>query len=423
MPEFSYLGVNSKGKTLSGNVVAGSLKEARKDLRSKGLTPLKLTLSESAAAEVVTKKRAKNSQSKDMKTSGLKGFVKGGAKGEKVGLEFLKRLVELHGSGMPVADAVKLLNQRLSDPVQKEIAGFLWRELTEGRTLSRAMRHLPQFFSESSTFVIEAGEATGNVSPILRKIISYLEEKREIRAKVLSSMSYPIFVCFMAFGVVLFFLFFLLEKIEEMLDSLGGELNLMSKILINGSEVLLTIGPFLLVGIIIFIGVVVQWSKTEKGGVALDHSLLKLPLFGKILLMSELFQLSNLLSALIWSGIGLTENLRLCERTIQNRFMRNQFRSARALVNEGKSLPDALRKFKFMPLMQLDIIEVGEKTGNLGNSVEDACKAFREDLTKRIKAMTTLVSGAALGFAFSLVALVAISIVTSIFQVSKTMTF
>ena len=69
--------------------------------------------------------------------------------------------------------------------------------------------------------------------------------------------------------------------------------------------------------------------------------------------------------------------------------MRSQFRAARALVNEGKSLPDALRRFKFMPLMQLDIIEVGEKTGNLGNSVEDACKAFREDLTKRIKAMTT----------------------------------
>ena len=91
------------------------------------------------------------------------------------------------------------------------------------------MRQLPQFFSESSTFVIEAGEATGNVSPILRKIISYLEEKEEIRSKVLSSMSYPIFVCLMAFGVVLFFLFFLLEKIESMLDSLGGELNLMSK--------------------------------------------------------------------------------------------------------------------------------------------------------------------------------------------------
>lgn len=423
MPEFNYLGVNSKGKTLSGNVVADSLKEARQNLRSNGLTPLKLELSDSDSLVQSTRTAGKKVSRKEVESSKIKGFVKGGSKGEKVGLEFLKRLVELHGSGMPVADAVKLLNQRLSDPVQKEIAGFLWRELAEGRTLSRAMRQLPQFFSESSTFVIEAGEATGNVSPILRKIISYLEEKREIRSKVLSSMSYPIFVCLMAFGVVLFFLFFLLEKIESMLDSLGGELNLMSKILINGSEMLLTIGPFILVAAILFLGGVLQWSKTEKGGVSLDRSLLRLPLFGKIFFMSELFQLSNLLSALIWSGIGLTENLRLCERTIKNRYMRSQFRAARALVNEGKSLPDALRRFKFMPLMQLDIIEVGEKTGNLGNSVEDACKAFREDLTKRIKAMTTLVSGAALGFAFSLVALVAISIVTSIFQVSKTMTF
>jgi len=423
MPEFNYLAVNSKGKTIQGNLEADNLKDARSTLREEGLTPLKLQVSDLAVASSKVSKKSNAKQSKETKPSLVKSFSKGSSKGEKVGLEFLKRLVELHASGMPVADAVKLLNHRLSDPVQKEIAGFLWKELAEGRTLSRAMRQLPQFFSESSSFVIEAGEATGNVSPILKKIISYLEEKREIRSKVTSSMSYPIFVCLMAFGVVLFFLFFLLEKIEDMLDSLGGELNLMSKILINGSEALLTIGPFVVVVLIIIFGLLMQWKKTEKGGVSLDRSLLKTPMFGKILYMSELFQLSNLLSALMWSGIGLTENLRLCERTIKNKHMRLQFRSARALVNEGKSLPDALRKFKLMPLMQLDIIEVGEKTGNLGNSMEDASKAFREDLTKRIKSMTTLVSGAALGFAFSLVALVAISIVTSIFQVSKTMTF
>ena len=76
-----------------------------------------------------------------------------------------------------------------------------------------------------------------------------------------------------------------------------------------------------------------------------------------------------------------------------------------------------------MPLMQLDIIEVGEKTGNLGNSTEDVSRAFRSQLTIRIKTMTTLVSGGALGFAFSLVALVAISIVTCIFQVSKSISY
>jgi type II secretory pathway component PulF len=236
-------------------------------------------------------------------------------------------------------------------------------------------------------------------------------------------MTYPVFVGLVAIGVVLFFLFFLLPQIQEMLDSLGGELNLMAKILINGSNLLLTIGPFALIGLLVGLGSIIQWNKSEKGGLILDKSILQLPLFGNILYLSELFQLSSLLSTLIASGIGLTENLRLCEKTIKNRFLRTQFRSARALVNEGKSLPDSLRKYNFMPLMQLDVIEVGEKTGNLGNSMEDTSRAFRDQLTKRIKIMTTLVSGGALGFAFSLVALVAISIVTSIFQVSKSISY
>ena len=155
---------------------------------------------------------------------------------------------------------------------------------------------------------------------------------------------------------------------------------------------------------------------------ALDKNLLKLPLFGRILYLSELFNYP-VFYPLNLEWYGLTENLRLCEKTIKNRFLRNHFRSARALVNEGKSLPESLRKFKFMPLMQLDVIEVGEKTGNLGNSMEDASRTFRNELTKKIQIMTTLVSGGALGFAFSLVALVAISIVTSIFQVSNSISF
>ena len=419
MAVFKYLAIDAKGKTLSGSVDASSEREARKKIRSQKLTLIKFTSGGGKG-----KKESKSGKFKDKSLSlKTRSIRKGSSKGEKIGLEFLKRLNELHGSGMPVADSVKLLNSRLSDPYQKEIAGTLWRELTEGRTLSKAMRFLPQYFSESSTFVIEAGEATGNLSPILAKIISHLEEKREIRSKVVGSMTYPVFVGFVAIGVVIFFLFFLLPQIQEMLDSLGGELNLMAKILINGSNLLVTLGPFILIGLLVGLGSILQWNKTEKGGMALDKNLLKLPLFGPILYLSELFQLTSLLSTLIWSGIGLTENLRLCEKTIKNRFLRNHFRSARALVNEGKSLPESLRKFKFMPLMQLDVIEVGEKTGNLGNSMEDASRTFRNELTKKIQIMTTLVSGGALGFAFSLVALVAISIVTSIFQVSKSISF
>jgi len=418
LADFEYIAVDKRGKTRTGVISAPDAKSARRKTMQSGLTVLKIKMSGSSNASTTGTSESVEGENKK---SSLR--IKFSSKGEAIGLEFLKRLLELHGSGMPVADAVKLLNYRLSDPQQKRLSGVLWKELAEGRTLSRAMRHLPGYFNESATYVIEAGEATGNLAPILSKIISHLEEKREIRSRVISGMTYPLFVGFMAIAVVLFFLFFLLPQIQEMLASLGGELNLMARIMIDGSNMVLLVGPFVLIAMLAGFGAVIQWSKTEKGGVSLDRSLLKIPLFGNIFFLSELFHLSSLLGTLIWSGIGLTENLRLCERTIKNRFLRSSFRSARILVNEGKSLPDAFRKFKLMPPMQLDVVEVGEKTGNLGNSMDDISKAFRTQLTKRIKVMTNLISGLALGFAFSLVALVAISIVTSIFQVSKSISY
>ena len=210
MAKFSYLAIDRKGKSLPGEIIASNAKEAKNKLRDDGLTPVKLKLLGGSTNEKISNKSNRVFGGSKKSSSENRKSTKG--KGEKVGLEFLKRLLELHSSGMPVADAVKLLNQRLSDPGQKEIAGVLWKELAEGRTLSRAMRNLPEYFSESSSFVIEAGEATGNVSPILKKIISHLEEKREIRSKVLGSMAYPVFVGIVAFGVVLFFSFFLSQN-------------------------------------------------------------------------------------------------------------------------------------------------------------------------------------------------------------------
>ena len=139
--------------------------------------------------------------------------------------------------------------------------------------LSPAMRLLPGYFSESSTYVIEAGEATGNLSPILEKIISHLEEKREIRSRVMSGMTYPIFVGMVALAVVLFFLFYLLPQIQKC-GIAGGELNLMAKILINGSN-LLAVGPFVLIGLLVALGILRQLNKTESGGLRIDHTILQ----------------------------------------------------------------------------------------------------------------------------------------------------
>ena len=427
MPTFRYVAVDTRGRTIPGELEADDRRSVRSHLRGKGLTPVEVKTKGGGAGGGKSKPKVGKGKtvSKVNSSAGVsekKTFSFSGSK-EKTGLEFMKRLLELHGSGMPVADSVKLLHQRLSDPQQKAIAGALWRELSEGRSLARAMRLMPDYFGESTSYVIEAGEATGNVAPILRRIIDYLEEKREIKSKVLGSMAYPSFIGFLAFAVVLFFLFYLLPQIQDMLDSLGGELNFMAKALITGSNLVMTLGPFVVIGLLIAFFAVRQWNKTETGGIAVSRAMLRIPLIGRIIYYSELFQLNSLLGTLVTSGIGLTENLRLSERTIKNLSFRVKFRSARVLVNEGKSLPDALRKFKFMPAMQLDVMDVGERTGNLAHSLEEIANSFRTELSRRIKRMTTIVTAGALGFAFGLVALVAVSIVTSIFQVSNSITF
>ena len=102
-------------------------------------------------------------------------------------------------------------------------------------------------------------------------------------------MTYPIFVGLIAIGVVLFFLFYLLPQIQGMLDSLGGELNLMAKILINGSNLLLTIGPFVAIALLVGIGILIQWNKSEKGGMTIDRGILKVPLLGKFYISQSCF--------------------------------------------------------------------------------------------------------------------------------------
>ena len=423
MPTFSYAALDPQGRTVSGDIEGSDKWEISSLLRRDKLSPIFIKPKKESGGTVATKAKPKPTTSARTPSEPKPKKPLFAKSGEQAGLAFLKRLHELHASGMPVADSVKLLNQRLSDPTQKEIAATLWKELSEGRSLARAMRRMPGVFGASSTFVVEAGEATGNVAPILAKIIAHLEESRAIRKKVIGSMAYPGFICLVAFGVVIFFLLYLLPQIQEMLESLGGEMNLSAKLLINGSELLIKMGPFLIAGMGVLAFGLFQWSRTDNGKIKLSIALLRIPLLGKILYYSGLFQIASLMETLISSGIGLTENLRLVERTIGNDNMRRNFHLARVVVTEGKSLPDAFRQYKVMPIIQLDILDVGEKTGKLGHSLGEIANAYRNELSRRIKRMTNIVSGGALGFAFALVALVAVSIVTSIFQVSKSISF
>lgn len=343
------------------------------------------------------------------------------AKGEGIGLNLLKRLYELHKSGMPIGDAIRILQNRLSERTQKALAIGIWRDLSEGLTLAQALARRRRYFTPSVSHVIQAGEATGNLCPVLEKVIQYLDEKRAIRKKMIASMTYPAFVSLVAVLVVILFLTVLLPQIEGMLQRLGGEMTWSAQLLIDGSNLLLKSGPFILIAIFLLVIGLRQWKQTKVGKLIIDQWSLKMPLIGKILYFSSLYQTGNLIGTLLQSGINTTETLQLTEKTIENAALKQRFSVAKGQINEGASVTQAFRRQNFMPEVALDILSVGEDTGALANSMNDVTEGFKEELSQRLNRLTTIVSSLALGFAFGLVTLIAIGIVTSVFEVSKTL--
>jgi len=424
MPQFHYKARARDGSVSTGSLEAADRRYVTQRLQAQRLTPI--SVEEATETKGLSAKKLVDSLAALRPNSASKPrgeAARGGSpRREKVGLSLLKRLLELHSSGLPVGDSIRILSQRLSDPEQKRLANELWRDLSEGSTLANALTRQPRYFSGSIAYVIEAGEATGSLAPILRKVIDYLDEKRAIRQKMVSSMAYPGFICGVAVIVVIIFLTVLLPKIQSMLDRLGGEMTLTARILIDGSDLLVRYGPFVLAALILGAIGISQWRRSAKGRAVTDRWLLKLPLIGKIAYYADLFQTGNLVSTLLQSGINTTETLNLTERTIQNTELRERFRVARGQVNEGLSIAQAFKRNRFMPDLALDILAVGENTGNLAQSMNEVTKGFREELTRRLGQLTTLVSTGALFGAFALVALIAIGIVTSVFQVSQNLT-
>lgn len=429
MASFTYTYRNSEGNLSTQTLNALDRKQALMLLKKQGIIALKLEESNADQANKVSKKinplhwiKEKKGDSRTKQAE--QDFSKQGsttAKGERIGLNLLKRLYELHKSGMPIGDAVRTLQNRLSDREQKTLAIGLWRDLSEGLTLAKALSRRTRFFTPSVCHVIQAGEATGHLAPVLAKVIQYLEEKQAIRKKMLSSMAYPSFVTLVALLVVVLFLTVLLPQIEGMLERLGGEMTWSAQLLIDGSNWMLKLGPFLVIGLIVLVIGLGQWKRTQIGKRTMDRWSLKFPLIGKIIYYSNLYQTGNLIATLLQSGINTTEAFQLTEKTIENAHLKQQFNTAKGQINEGASVTQAFRLQNFMPDVALDILSVGEDTGELAQSMANVTESFKESLSQRLNALTTIVSSLALGFAFGLVTLIAIGIVTSVFEVSKTL--
>jgi general secretion pathway protein F len=421
MPRFDFKARDSSGHKVESAIEAPSRKDAVRLLSTRGLS----VTSVSEPADAPKAAAAAASRKKAAAPAPVSVFDAGsGARRGEIApraserLPFLESLHELTTSGLSAGEAVRLLSIRIKEPRLKMLTEGLWTRLSEGAPLSRAMAAYPAVFDTSTVNLIHAGEATGSLNDTLARLIDHLVEQREMRRALMSALAYPVFMVFMSGAVILFFLFFLLPRLQTLLNSLGGKMPVSTQILIAFSSFTLHYGLFIAIALAIALASLWRWRATEAGREKSDALLLKVPLVGPFIVSQTVLSFSQTLGVLLANGITASEALRMTERQIGNRVHQRAFQGAIERVMEGEMLSSALTRTGCFPELVLDRIAVGENTGNVVPSLKDIAKGYQKQISGQLNLFTRVIASTVLAGVFLFVGFIAFAIVSAVFQVS-----
>ena len=416
MPRFSYSARDPAGRTVTDEVTSPSRKDALRLLSARGLQPLQLN-ELTASGRSTTPVAAAKATPLSFVTGENSHFSRAHF------LPFLQALAELTTSGLSAGESVRLLALRLKDKNLRGLSAAVWERLSEGQPLSKAMEQMPRVFDRQTISLVRAAEATGSLNEVLQRLITHHTEQRALRQKLINALIYPVFVCIVAFGVILFFVLFLMPRLKTLLTSLGGKLPFATQLLVNSSELLLRYGIVLLPLAVFVVLLLWRWRHTDQGRTTTDAWLVQIPGIRRIVIDSALLNFAQTLAVLLQNGINPAEALRLTERTIGNRTVQAALHNATDRVLEGETLSIALSRTGYLPDLVLDRLAVGESTGQLAPCLRDIARNYADAHSRRLQGLTTVISSTVLLFAFSFVGFIAYAIVSAVLAVSASFRF
>jgi general secretion pathway protein F len=422
MPRFAFKARDQAGRTVDSAIDAPTRKDALRLLSARGLSVGAVTEASAGAvaapASFPRRKAAPAPEAAARPTLGLRAQGDN-TPGRAERLPFLESLHDLTSSGLSGGEAVRLLSMRIKEPRQRALCEGLWARLSEGAPLSRAMEAFPEVFDSSTTNLIRAGEATGSLSDTLARLIRMLVEQKELKTAFVTAMAYPLVIVLASFGVVLFFLFFLLPRLQDLLHSLGGKMPMSTRLLIGLANFTIHYGIFVALAAAIGLVSLWRWRATEPGREKSDAILLRLPGIGPFIVSQTVLSFSQTLGVLLQNGITAAEALRMTERQIVNRVHRKAFDGAIDRVLEGEALSSALARTGCFPELVLDRLSVGENTGNVVPCLTDIASSYQKRISRQLTLFTKVVASVILAAVFIFVGFIAIAMIMAVLQVSS----
>jgi len=377
----TYSGATGQPKSLT--IKAADLTEARRQLRRRGIRATELKPAEQDS-----------SSGDDNDASGLRSIDLNKLFEQPPGVKekavFASKLAALVDAGVPIVRSLDLMATQQKLPMFKRALTKVSLDVNEGIALGTAIRQWPKVFDDLSIAMVEAGEAGGVLDEALKRLAKLLEDNAKLQNQIKGALGYPVAVLVVAILVFLGMTIFLIPTFAGIFEDLGAELPAFTQLLVDLSKLLRSIVALYAVGAI-FLGLYLfsRYYATYNGRRTIDRLILKLPLFGDLILMTATAQFCRIFSSLTRAGVPILMSMEISSQTAGNTIIADAILGSRSLVQEGVLLSTALIRQKVLPDMALNMLAIGEETGEMDKMLSKVADFYEDEVGAMVKALTS----------------------------------
>jgi len=380
MPVFQYQALNQSGQEVRGEIEAASSTEAINKIREMQYYPT--SVKEKGA-------RRKAAAAPGAPAARKKTFAIGGVRAKQL-MQFTRQLSTLVDAGLPIVRSVRILESQLRPGVLKNTLMDVSDDIEGGATFSEALAKHPKVFDRLYVNMVRAGEAGGVLDVILQRLADFKEKSQRLKKRIISAMIYPCVVISIAGLILAGIMVFIVPRFQEMFEDFGVELPQMTQTLIRISHWVRMNYLFLILTPVIFLVAVKLIRKSRGGRYVVDLVKMRIPIFGQIVRKSAISRFCRTLGTLIASGVPILEALNIVRDTTGNEVVARAITRVHDSIREGETVAEPLRQSRVCDAMVVNMVDVGEETGDLDKMLIKVADAYDEDVDNMVASMVSL---------------------------------
>lgn len=336
---------------------------------------------------------------------------------ERIG--FFRYLGIMTESGVPLEKSIATIHSQTRSTAMHRALHIMLADAAAGEFLSTSLKKMPHLFDALIIQLVGVGEESGTLTQTFLHISEYLDKARDLRGKITAALLYPIIVVIGTLGIALYMLFVLLPQLRPLFTSLNVKLPWTTRVVLTVSTFVIDKWPFLLIGVIVAAIILSLLLRVKKFRYAVDWLMIRLPIFGPVVVKTQITEFSRIISTMLKSGINIVEAFKIASEAINNRVYRRSLKQIASSIQEGQSISTyLLKEHRLFPPFVSQMVSVGEETGRLDESFLYLANFSEKEVDDATKNLTTLLEPLLMVGIGIMVGFIAISIITPIYQLT-----